>query len=64
MWANRNIFSSQQLFSQARGNAFSVGLTSGFFWRSQLYVEYTRDNGILRNGASGDSLLLLWSKLF
>jgi hypothetical protein len=27
-------------------------------------VEFTRDNGILRNGASGDSLLLLWSKIF
>ena len=64
MWANRNIFSSQQLFSQARGNAFSVGLTSGFFWQSQLYLEFTRDNGILRNGASGNSMLLLWSKIF
>lgn len=64
MWANRNIFSSQQRVSEANGNAFSVGLTSGFYWNSQLYLEFTRDNGILRNGASGDSLLLLWSKIF
>ncbi|MBT1073470.1 hypothetical protein [Pelotalea chapellei] len=65
VWANRNIFSSpQQKFSEARGDAFSVGLTSGFLWQSQLYLEYTRDNGFLRNGASGSSLLVLWSKIF
>lgn len=65
VWANRNIFSSpQQPFSEARGEAFSVGLTSGFLWQSELYLEYTRDNGILRNGAAGDSMLLLWSKIF
>lgn len=65
VWANRNIFSSpQQRFSEAKGGAFSVGLTSGFFWQSQLYLEYTRDDGILRNGVSGNSLLVLWSKIF
>lgn len=65
VWANRNIFSSpQEQSSEARGDAFSVGLTSGFFWQSQLYLEYTRDNGFLRNGASGNSLLVLWSKIF
>ena len=64
VWANRNLFSSPQRFSEARGDAFSVGLTSGFFWQSQLYLEFTRDNGILRNGASGNSLLVLWSKIF
>ena len=53
VWANRNIFSSpQQLFSEATGQAFSAALTSGFFWESQLYLEFTHDNGILRNGAS------------
>jgi len=65
VWANRNIFSStQQKTSEARGTAFSVGLTSGFFWQSQIYLEYTRDNGFLRNGAPGDSVLAMWSKIF
>lgn len=65
VWANRNIFSSpRQSFSEARGDAFSVGLTSGFLWQSQLYLEFTRDNGILRNGASGNSVLVMWSKIF
>lgn len=63
--ANRTIFSSpQQKSSEARGDAFSVGLSSGFLWQSQVYLEYTRDNGFLRNGASGNSLLVLWSKIF
>ena len=65
VWANRSVFSSpQEQSSETRGDAFSVGLTSGFFRQSQLYLEYTRDNGFFRNGASGNSLLVLWSKIF
>jgi hypothetical protein len=42
--------------------AFSVGLTSGFYKDSQLYLEYAYDTKLLRNGTSGSSVMLLWSK--
>lgn len=44
--------------------AFSVGLTSGFFRDSQLHLEYSYDTKLLRNGTSGNSFMLLWSKSF
>lgn len=46
------------------GEAFSAGLTSGFFGDSQLYLEYSYDNKLLRNGTEGSSIMLLWSKSF
>lgn len=46
------------------GAAFSAGLTSGFLWNSQLYLEYSYDNKLLRNGTDGNSFMLLWSKSF
>ncbi|MGD0585068.1 MAG: hypothetical protein ABSA86_04715 [Oryzomonas sp.] len=64
-WANRDVLTSQPLrFRQSRGQVLSVGLTSGFPWDSMLYLEYSYDSGILRNGISGNSMLLLWSKSF
>jgi len=50
--------------TSADGEAFSAGLTTGFFYDSQLYLEYAYDNKFLRNGASGSSFMLLWSKSF
>lgn len=44
--------------------AVSVGLTSGLPWDSMLYLEYTYDTRILRNGVSGSSFLVQWSKSF
>jgi hypothetical protein len=35
-----------------------------FFYDSQLYLEYAYDNKFLRNGTSGSSFMLLWSKEF
>jgi hypothetical protein len=65
VWANRiNLTSQEQKSSPFNGAAFSVGLTSGFLWDSLLYLEYTYDDGILRNGPNGDSVLVLWSKSF
>jgi hypothetical protein len=46
------------------GAAFSAGLTTGFFYDSQFYLEYAYDNRLLRNGTSGSSFMLLWSKSF
>ncbi|MDD2320642.1 MAG: hypothetical protein PHO83_11385 [Geobacteraceae bacterium] len=50
--------------TSADGEAFSAGLTTGFFYDSQLYLEYAYDNKFLRNGTSGSSFMLLWSKEF
>jgi hypothetical protein len=62
-WVNRDIFTARRLkFLQNSGEAFSAALTSGFLWNSELYLEYSYDTKILRNGASGSTVLLLWSK--
>jgi len=64
-WANRDVLTSHPLrFRESRGEVYSVGLTSGCPWDSTLYLEYSYDSGILRNGISGNSMLLLWSKSF
>ncbi|HPX60736.1 MAG TPA: hypothetical protein PLN25_03070 [Deltaproteobacteria bacterium] len=64
-WINRDYQHGGMIrFSQDRGEAFSVGLTSGMPWDSSLYLEYSQDFGILRNGTAGSGLMLLWSKAF
>lgn len=65
-WADRDLLSSpgSQEHDADLGKAYSVGITSGFFWDSVLYLEYSHDDGILRNRRSGDSALVLWSKPF
>jgi hypothetical protein len=64
--ANRPDYSDSQglrlRLTSTDGEAFSVGLTSGFFNDSQLYLEYAYDTKLLRNGKSGNSFMLLWSK--
>ncbi len=47
---------------QDRATAFSVAISTGFLWKTLLYAEYTIDNGFLRQGPSGYSLLLTLSK--
>jgi hypothetical protein len=64
LWANGNVISTttKEHFNKEFGKALSVGLTSGFAWNSQIYLEYSHDTGLLRNGVAGDSMLLMWSK--
>jgi hypothetical protein len=66
IWADRqSIIGLNQIgFKSDNGQTASIGLTSGFFWDSQLYLEYARDSGFLRDGQSGSSMLLIWSKSF
>ncbi|KAF0215620.1 MAG: hypothetical protein FD174_4068 [Geobacteraceae bacterium] len=47
-----------------RGEAFSLGITSGMPWKSQIYFEYAYDEEALRDDLSGSSFLVLWSKAF
>jgi len=64
-WANRDVLTCRPLlFRESRGQILTVGLTTGLPWNSTLYLEYSYDSGILRNGVAGNSLLLLWSKEF
>ena len=66
--ANRPDYATDQglrlRLTSTDAEAFSVGLTSGFFKDSQLYLEYAYDTKLLRNGTSGSSFMLLWSKSF
>lgn len=65
-WINRDYQRTHDFFKfdQDRGEALSLGVTSGLPWDSTLYLEFSRDFGILRNGNSGSGLMLLWSKTF
>lgn len=46
------------------GKAFSAAITSGFLWDSLLYFEYTLNDGFVRQGKTGHSFLISWSKQF
>lgn len=64
-WINRDYQRADRFrFEQDRGEAFSLGITTGMPWDSSMYLEFSRDFGILRNGRSGSGLMLLWSKAF
>jgi hypothetical protein len=65
-WAYQStIIGANQIgFKGESGQTPSMAVTSGFFWNSQLYIEYSWDNGFLRDGKPGSSLTLLWSKSF
>jgi len=65
-WADRStvIGVNQIGFKGDSGQTASMAVTSGFFWNSQLYIEYAWDTGFLRDGKPGSSLTFLWSKSF
>ncbi len=64
-WVNRDIFTARRLrFLADSGQAFSAGITTGMPWDSELYLEYSYDTHILRNGNAGSNVLVLWSKSF
>jgi hypothetical protein len=52
------------LFKSTTGAATIIGLGSGFFWNSELYLGYSWDSGFIRNGKSGGGLILAWYKSF
>jgi len=62
-YAERPFFRQEKLdFTKDQNGAVSLAVTSGFFWDSELYLEYSFDAGLLRNGKAGSSILVLWSK--
>jgi len=66
IWGDRaTIIASNQIgFKSDNGQTAAIAMTSGFFWKSQVYIEYAWDTGFLRDGKAGSSLTILWSKSF
>lgn len=66
IWADRAAVtdSNRFLFKSTTGGASTIGLDSGFFWNSELYLGYSWDSGFIRNGTSGSGLILTWNKSF
>jgi len=66
IWADRAAVTDTNkfLFKSTTGAATTIGLGSGFFWNSELYLGYSWDSGFIRNGKSGGGLILAWYKSF
>jgi hypothetical protein len=66
IWGDRaTIIASNQIgFKNDNGQTGAIALTTGFLWKSQVYLEYAWDTGFLRDGKAGSSLTLFWSKSF
>jgi hypothetical protein len=66
IWANRAAVTdaNQFLFKSSTGAATTIGLDTGFFWNSALYLGYSWDSSFIRNGRSGSDIILGWCKSF
>jgi hypothetical protein len=66
IWADRAAVtnSNQFLFKSSTGAATTIGLDTGFFWKSELYLGYSWDSSFIRNGKPGSGLILTWNKAF
>ena len=66
IWGDRaTVIASNQIgFKSNNGQTAAIAMTSGFLWKSQLYIEYAWDVGFLRDGKAGSSLTIVWSKSF
>lgn len=43
---------------------YSVGVTTGFAFKSQIMIDYTYGDGLFRGGREGHGVLFMWSKSF
>jgi hypothetical protein len=66
IWADRAAVTDTNkfLFKSSTGAATTIGLDTGFFWNSSMYLGYSWDSGFIRNGTAGSSLILIWNKSF
>jgi hypothetical protein len=66
IWADRAAVTDTNkfLFKSSTGAATTIGLDTGFFWNSALYLSYSWDSGFIRNGKPGSGLILVWNKSF
>lgn len=66
IWAERAAVTDHNrfLFKSTTGAATTIGVDTGFFWDSSLYLGYSWDSGFIRNGKSGSGIILSWGKAF
>jgi hypothetical protein len=66
IWADRAAVDANDrfLFKYTTGAASTIGLDTGFFWNSELYLGYSWDTGFVRNGKPGSGIILTWNKSF
>jgi len=66
IWADRAAVTDTNrfLFKSTTGAASTVGLDTGFFWNSELYLAYSWDTGFVRDGKPGSGIILVWNKSF
>ena len=66
IWADRAAVTDTRKFElkSSTGAATTIGLDTGFFWNSELYLGYSWDSGFVRNGKSGSGMTLTWNKSF
>jgi len=66
IWADRAAVTSNNvfLFKSSTGAASTIGLETGFYWKSELFLGYSWDSGFIRNGKPGSGLILSWDKAF
>jgi hypothetical protein len=64
IWADRATVNNfgQIGFKSDHGAATTVGIDTGFFWNSSIYLAYSWDNGFIRDGKPGSGLILTWNK--
>jgi len=66
IWADRATVNDagHVVYKSDHGAAATLGFDSGFLWNSSIYLDYSWDDGFIRNGKSGSGVILLWNKAF
>lgn len=66
IWADRArvVDGGQIAFKSDNGAAATIGLDTGFFWNSSIYIDYSWDNGFIRDGKEGSGIIVTWNKSF
>ncbi|WP_224957193.1 porin [Geomonas subterranea] len=66
IWADRSsaVGNNRIDFDEMHGAAATVALDSAFVWDSSLYLAWSWESGVMRNGRSGNGVTLMWNKLF
>lgn len=66
IWADRSsaVANDRVDFGEMHGAAATVALDSAFVWNSSLYLAWSWESGVMRNGRLGNGVTLIWNKLF
>lgn len=64
IWAHQaTAFGAGQVgFRATDGQAATIGVDTGFFWNSEVYLDFSHDSGFVRNGKAGSAVTLTWNK--